>query len=208
MRLKHIKGSEQIILKASSVIHNPKEYKGNYNKIFNNDNPIYLEVGVGKGNFIIAMAKENPNINFIGIEKYDSVLIKAIRKIENDELPNLRFIKFDATYIEDIFDKDIEKIYLNFSDPWPKNRHADRRLSSERFLKRYDKVFKNKKEIIMKTDNQGLFEYSLINFTNHHYKIQEISLDISKTEIPNVLTEYEEKFRSVGKPIYYVKVTN
>ena len=183
-----------------------ESYKGNYKKIFNNNNPIHIEIGMGKGNFIIGMAKKYPDINFIGIEKYDSVLVRALEKIE-DEIPNLRLIRMDATEIENVFYKEIDTIYLNFSDPWPKNRHEHRRLTSELFLKRYDNLFKGNKNIIMKTDNRKLFEFSIMSFTNYNYKIEEISLDMYKDDIKdNVQTEYEYKFHNKGFPIYKIIV--
>ena len=141
MRLKNIKGAKEKISKSTYIILKPEDIKGNFKTIFNNDNPIHLEIGMGKGDFIIGMAEKNPHINFIGIEKFDSVILRATQKLENIDLPNLKLIRFDATEIENIFDKEIDAIYLNFSDPWPKNRHEDRRLTSNKFLKRYDNIF-------------------------------------------------------------------
>lgn len=205
MRLRNVKGAKEIIENSKLVVNNYHDYRGKFNILFNNNNPIYLEIGTGKGNFLINMAKLNPNINFIGVEKYDSVLVRALEK--EDYLPNLRFIRADATYIEDIFDKEIDTIYLNFSDPWPKERHRHRRLTDTNFLKRYDSLFKDYKHIIMKTDNRKLFEYSIIEFTNYGYKIHEISLDLYKDELKdNVPTEYEIKFHSKGYPIYKIDV--
>ena len=205
MRLRNVKGANEIINKSELVIDNYKEYKSKFKTIFKNKNPIHLEIGTGKGNFIINMAKTYPDINFIGIEKYDSVLVRALEKI--DYLDNLRFIRMDATYIEDIFQKEIDTIYLNFSDPWPKERHRHRRLTDSYFLKRYDNLFKHKKHIIMKTDNRKLFEYSIIEFTNYDYKIENISLDLHKDDIKdNIETEYEQKFSSKGFPIYKIEV--
>lgn len=206
MRLRNVKGAKEIISDSKLIIENYLDYKGSYSKLFNNDNPIHLEIGTGKGNFIINMAKNNPNINFIGIEKYDSVLARALQKI--DYLDNLRFIRADATYISDIFNKEIDTIYLNFSDPWPKDRHRHRRLSDSYFLKRYENLFKLNKHIIMKTDNRKLFEYSIIEFTNYGYKINEISLDMYNDDITNnVSTEYEDKFHNKGFPIYRIDVS-
>ena len=207
MRLKNIKGAKEKINKSKYIIINPEHYKENFKSLFNNNNPIYIEIGMGKGNFIINNAINNPNINFIGIEMYDSVLVRAIEKLENYELSNLKIIRYDATYIENLFKNEIDLIYLNFSDPWPKNRHEFRRLSSERFLKRYDKIFRNKNQIMMKTDNRKLFEFSLISFTNYGYKIDNISLDLYKDNIKNnIQTEYEAKFVSQGFPIYKIEV--
>ena len=204
VRLKQVKGALEAIEKCDFVIKNPEQYKGNYKKLFGNNNPIHLEIGMGKGDFIINMAKAFPDINFIGIEMYDSVLVRAIEKISN--ISNLRFIKMDATYIEDIFDSEIDVLYLNFSDPWPKKRHEHRRLTSIRFLKRYDKIFKDKKEIIQKTDNRHFFEFSLKSLTDYGYKIEDISLNLHDDEFFNIETEYEKKFSSKGFPIYMVKV--
>ena len=206
MRLKNIKGAKEQIEKSNYIIKTPEKYKGNYKKIFKNKSEIHIEIGMGKGNFIIEMAKKHPEINFIGIEMFDSVILRAVQKLENENLPNLRLIRFDATNIEEIFKNEINTIYLNFSDPWPKNRHEHRRLTSERFLKRYDSIFKEKKHIIQKTDNRKLFEFSLISFINYGYKIKDISLDLHKDEKDNVETEYEKKFVSLGMPIYMIEV--
>ncbi len=206
MRLKNVRGASDIIEASKYVIENPSNYKGKFKKLFNNDNPLHLEIGMGKGQFITEMAKAFPNINFIGIEMYDSVIVRAVQKQDELELPNLKLIKVDATEIEDIFDHEIDTLYLNFSDPWPKNRHEHRRLTSDRFLKRYDSIFKDKKVIIQKTDNRNLFEFSLKSFTDYGYKIEELSLDLHKDDYFNVETEYEERFSGMGFPIYMVKV--
>ena len=206
MRLRNVKGASEIIKSSSYIIEDYKKYKGNYSKLFNNSNKIQIEIGCGKGNFIINMAKKYPDINFIGIEKYDSVIVRALEKVDED-IPNLKFIKMDATLIDEVFYKEIDTIYLNFSDPWPKKRHENRRLTSTLFLKKYDNLFKSDKNIVMKTDNRNLFEYSIIEFTNYDYKIQEISLDLYKDDIScNVQTEYEKKFHDLGQPIYKIIV--
>lgn len=207
MRLKHIKGAEEEIKLSPYLITEPEKYKGNYKKIFKNDNPIHIEIGMGKGNFIIEMAKGNPNINFIGIEMYDSVLLRAVQKLTNEKINNLKLIRYDATNIENIFAKEISTIYLNFSDPWPKNRHEHRRLTSDIFLKRYANIFKKDNIIIQKTDNRKLFEYSIMSFVNYGYKIEDISLDLHNIKNNSIImTEYEEKFVSKGYPIYMIKV--
>ena len=206
MRLKNIKGAKEKINESPYIIKKPEEYKGKFQTFFKNDNSIHLEIGMGKGDFIINMAKKYPNINFIGIEKFDSVILRATQKLEHIELPNLKLIRFDATEIENIFDHEIDTIYLNFSDPWPKNRHEDRRLTSTKFLERYDKILKNTKHIIQKTDNRHLFEYSLKSFTDYEYKIENISLNLHEDNIENVETEYEKKFVQLGYPIYMVEV--
>ena len=205
MRLKNIKGAKEIVENSNYTILNPSEHKNNFKKIFNNNNPIHIEIGTGKGDYLILMAKTIPNINFIGIEKYPSVLYKAIEKVDN--LVNIKFICMDAIEIDTIFNKEIDTLYLNFSDPWPKKRHAKRRLTSDIFLNKYENIFKDKKNIIMKTDNQGLFEYSIISFVNNGYKINNISLDLHKTKEFNIMTEYELKFSSKGFRIYKIDVT-
>ena len=176
MRLKNIKGAKEKINKSNYIIQNPEEYKGKFKTLFQNNNPIHLEIGMGKGDFIIGMAVKYPNINFIGIEKFDSVILRATEKLEMFDLKNLKLIRFDATEIDNIFDKEIDTIYLNFSDPWPKNRHEGRRLTSEKFLNRYDLIFKENCHIIQKTDNRKLFEFSLKSYVDYNYKIRNISL--------------------------------
>ena len=208
MRLRNVKGAKEIIDNSSYIIKNPIDYKGDYQKIFENNNPIHIEIGMGKGDFIIENAKKYPNINFIGIEKFDSVIVRAVQKLENEEIPNLKLIKIDANEIDDVFDKEISVIYLNFSDPWPKARHAKRRLSSEIFLNKYDSVFIDKKRIIMTTDNRKLFEYSIKSFTDYGYKIEDISLNLYEDDIKNnVPTEYETRFHNRGCLIYKVDVS-
>ncbi len=204
MRVRNIKNKDEILNNCEYVIKNPQDNRGKWQKVFSNKNPIYLEIGMGKGQFIINSALSNPNINYIGIEKSGSVLVQATRKIETI-IPNLRFINADAKDIVDIFDKEISLIYLNFSDPWPKKRHAKRRLTSVNFLEKYDNICKGEKIIEMKTDNQLLFEYSLESFSNYGYIIKEISLDLLNSSINDVKTEYEEKFENKCK-INYVKV--
>ena len=208
VRLRNVKGAKEIIDNSPYIIKNPNDYRGNYQKIFKNNNPIHIEIGMGKGDFIIENAKKYPNINFIGIEKFDSVIVRAVQKLENEEIPNLKLIKIDANEIDDVFDKEISVIYLNFSDPWPKARHAKRRLSSEIFLNKYDSVFIDKKRIIMKTDNRKLFEYSIKSFTDYGYKIEDISLNLYEDDIKNnIPTEYETRFHNRGCLIYKVDVS-
>lgn len=207
MRLKNVRGASSVINASKYVIENPCDYKGNFKNLFNNNNPLHIEIGMGKGQFIIGMAKAFPNINFIGIEMYDSVIVRAVQKQDEEELPNLRLIKVDATKIEDIFEHEVDVLYLNFSDPWPKKRHTHRRLTSNRFLKRYDDIFSGKKVIIQKTDNRNLFEFSLKSFTDYGYRIEELSLNLHEDDYFNVKTEYEERFSRMGYPIYMVKVT-
>ena len=206
MRLRNVPGACEIIEASKYILKDYKNYKGKFNELFKNNKPIHIEIGMGKGDFIINMAINNPNINFIGIEKYDSVIVRAIEKIP-DNLSNLILIRMDANEINEVFYKEIDTIYLNFSDPWPKNRHASRRLSSINFLKKYDDIFNGNKKIIMKTDNRELFEFSLIEFVDFNYKIIDISLDLHSDNVSdNVETEYEKKFVKLGLPIYKVSV--
>lgn len=207
MRLRNIKGAKDVVLNSSYVIETPKIYQGKWNNCFLNDHPIHVEIGMGKGRFLIENARQNPNINYIGIEKYYSVLIKAIQQLEGLNLPNLKIIPLDASAIDEIFHKEVSILYLNFSDPWPKKRHEKRRLTSIEFLKKYEDIFQNKKHIIMKTDNRKLFEFSIVSCNNYGYKIKEISLDLHKEEaIPNIETEYEIKFSRKGYPIYKMEI--
>lgn len=205
MRLRNVKNAREIVDNSPYVVHKPREYRNKFNReVFGNDNPIHLEIGMGKGNFIIDKAVKNPDINFIGVEMYESVMCRALQKLEGIDLPNLRLICIDALGLGDVFDKEIDVIYLNFSDPWPKKRHAKRRLTSEIFLKIYDKLFKGDKVIIQKTDNVGLFESSIVSLSTYGYKIVDISLDLASKDIENSLTEYEEKFMSQGVKINYL----
>ena len=202
MRLKNVKGADIVIENSDYVIKNPEEYKGKWNKLFNNNNPIHIEIGMGKGDFILGMSKMYPNINFIGIEMYDSVIVKAVKKVEEEHPTNLKLIRMDARLIEDIFNKEVDLIYLNFSDPWPKNRNAKRRLTHERFLNRYENIFKNKKTIFMKTDNVDLFTFSIESLSCFGYKLKNITLDLHNSDFEgNIMTEYEKKFSSKGVKI-------
>lgn len=204
MRLRNVKNKQEIMDNATNLILNPKEYIGKWQQVFANNNPIYIEIGMGKGDFIIENAKNYPNINFIGIEKFDSVIVRAIEKVPED-LENLRLIRMDAKEIDEVFNHEISRIFLNFSDPWPKKRHHDRRLTSHIFLKKYDNLFKNTKEIYQKTDNRDLFEYSVISLSTYGYKIEDISLDLHNSNYENIImTEYEKKFVSKGNNIYYL----
>ena len=199
MRLKNVKGANEIIIKGLYYVEDPSINKGNWNKVFNNDNPIYIEIGIGKGKFIVENAIKYPNINFIGIEKYDSVLVRAIQKSNELELNNLKLVRMDAKRIEEVFDHEVDRIYLNFSDPWPKDRHYKRRLTSYVFLDKYEHIFKNNKYIIMKTDNIDLFNFSLESLTNHGYNIEFMTNDLhSLNDADNIMTEYEEKFSNKG----------
>ena len=207
MRLRNVKNALEIVNTSPYTITNPKEYKGNFKSIFTNNNPIHIEIGMGKGDFIIGMAKKYPNINFIGIEKYESVMVRAIQKLEDLELPNLKLINMDAKEINEVFSHEISVLYLNFSDPWPKTRHAKRRLTSETFLNQYKKVLTKDGVIEFKTDNRGLFEYSLESFNENNFSIYNISLDLHKDleKYPNnITTEFEDKWSKLG-PIYHLE---
>jgi len=205
MRLRNVKNKKEILDSKEIVIKNPEDYKGIWNKLFNNNNEINIEIGTGKCNFIKELASRNPNVNYIGIEKSDSILALAVK--EKDFPDNLKLVCYDASKIDELFNHEIAKIYLNFSDPWPKKRHAKRRLTSKEFLNKYDDVFENNKIIEFKTDNMGLFEYSLISFVEYGYLIKDISLDLHNLENnDNILTEYEEKFSKKGFRIYKVLV--
>ena len=206
MRLRHVKDADVVINNCSFVIKDYKSNIGNWYKVFGNHHPIHIEIGMGKGDFIIGMALKYPNINFIGIEKFDSVMVRAIQKIDIP-IPNLRYIRMDAKEIEEVFAKEIDTIYLNFSDPWPKRRHAFRRLTSVDFLKRYDGLFKDKCHIVQKTDNKDLFAFSIKSFNNYGYIIDDLTLDLQQNNYPdNVETEYEKRFKNKGNPIYMIKV--
>ena len=198
MRLRNVKGAKEKILSSRYNIDNPFDNINNWNKVFNNSNPTYIEIGMGKGKFIIENAINNPNINYIGIEKFDSVIVRAIEKVEELDIPNLKFIRMDATRIDEVFNKEINKIYLNFSDPWPKDRHSKRRLTSSIFLEKYDKVFRNDNIIEMKTDNIDLFNYSVDSLKEYGYNIEYLTNDLHKENVDNVMTEYEERFSKLN----------
>lgn len=201
MRLRNVKNKDNIMAMGRYYIDNPMDYKGIWNNVFSNNNPIYIEIGMGKGDFIVENAKNNPDINYIGIEKYDSVIVRAIQKSNELELDNLRLIRLDAIFLDKVFDKEVDLIYLNFSDPWPKDRHEKRRLTSYNFLSIYDKIFKDRARIEMKTDNIDLFNYSLGSLENYGYDICYVTNDLHKENVYNVMTEYEKKFSSSGVKI-------
>ena len=202
MRLKNIKGAKEYCESSELVIINPQDFKGKWKEEFRNDNPIHIEIGMGRGDFVIGMAKLHPEINYIGIEIYDSVIYKAVKKLEEENLTNIRLVRLDATNIEDVFDKEVSIIYLNFSDPWPKKKHTKRRLTSKEFLTRYDKIFKTDKTIIQKTDNNDLFEFSMESLREHGYTLSDVTRDLYSNMIDeNVATEYEKKFVKNGVKI-------
>ncbi|MCM1127734.1 MAG: tRNA (guanosine(46)-N7)-methyltransferase TrmB [Lachnospiraceae bacterium] len=206
MRLRNISGSRDVIAQSPLVIHEPEQQKGNWKKVFGNDNPIRVEVGMGKGRFIYQLAKANPHINYIGIEKYSSVLLRALQKMESEPLPNLFFIRMDAEETAEVFGAgEIDRIYLNFSDPWPKDRHAKRRLPSKEFLKRYDCFLKKDGVLEFKTDNRDLFDFALGELPAAGWEAVQVTFDLHhdpEMSAGNIMTEYEEKFSALGNPIY------
>jgi tRNA (guanine-N7-)-methyltransferase len=204
MRLRHIPGSENAIAVSPYVVHQPEDYRGRYKELFGNDHPLEIEVGMGKGKFIMELAMLHPEINYIGIERYSSVLLRALQKREELDLPNIYFMCVDAGKLNEIFaPEEISKIYLNFSDPWPKDRHAKRRLTSPEFMKVYDQILRKDGVVEFKTDNQGLFSYSLESIPEAGWKIDAYTRDLHHSEMAegNVMTEYETKFSSMGHPI-------
>lgn len=206
MRLRNIKGAREAIEASPYVILDPENYKGRWQEVFDNEYPLRLEVGMGKGQFIMEQARRNPKINFIGIEMYSSVLIRALQKMEEEELPNLKFLRIDARTLPECFAPgEVERIYLNFSDPWPKDRHAKRRLTSRQFLARYDQVLKTDGIIEFKTDNRPLFDFSLEEAKEANWHINLCTYDLHHEEElmkDNIMTEYEARFSAQGNPIH------
>ena len=228
MRLRNIPGARDVIKQSKYCVKEPEQYKGRWAEVFGNEHPIHIEIGMGKGRFLMDQAAANPEINYIGIEMYSSVLIRAIEKAEEREQStdsgkaekcevradsetgkerNFVFIRMDATYIEEVFGEgEVDRIYLNFSDPWPKDRHAKRRLTSPQFLSLYDRILASDGYIQFKTDNRDLFDYSVevvesTGATDWH--INEITYDLHHSDqlAGNVMTEYEKKFVALGHPI-------
>lgn len=200
-----MKNANEIIGASEYIVLEPSKYKGKWSEVFGNANPIHIEIGMGKGRFIHENAIKYPNVNFIGIEKYTSVMARAVQRNDFKELPNLKLICIDALMLNDIFDHELDTIYLNFSDPWPKDRHAKRRLTSDVFLALYDNVFKENNKIVMKTDNLNLYNYSKEQFINHQYDIETLEFDINTMPIDNIMTEYESKFLNKGNVIYKIE---
>ena len=210
MRLRNIRGSKETIAASDYVVQEPETHKGTWGQLFGNEQPVQIEVGMGKGRFIMDMARLHPERNFVGIEMYDSVLLRALQKREEleeagEKFSNLVFIRVDARLLPEIFEKDeVDGIYLNFSDPWPKARHAKRRLTSREFLKRYEQVLKKDGAVEFKTDNRELFEFSLEEVKESDWNLEVCTFDLHHDEElvkGNVMTEYEEKFSSMGNPI-------
>lgn len=187
------------------VVHEPAGYKGKWRGVFGNDHPIHIEIGMGKGRFMMDLAAANPQINYIGIEKYSTVLLRAVQKMEAQELANLRLIRMDAEEICEVFDKgEVAKIYLNFSDPWPKDRHAKRRLPSRQFLARYHEILAADGRIEFKTDNADLFDFALEELEPAGWKLEAVTRDLhhdAQMLAGNIMTEYEERFSAMGNPI-------
>ena len=206
MRLRNIPGAGEVIDNSPYCIKEPVELKGKWHEFLGNDRPVHIEIGMGKGRFIMDLARLNPDINYIGIERYTSVLLRAVQKMQEDELPNVHFLCIDAATLPDIFDKnEVDRIYLNFSDPWPKDRHARRRLTSTQFLERYDQFLAADGRIEFKTDNQDLFSFSLDEIDNSDiWHLDAFTWDLHNDAAMNrgnIMTEYEEKFSSMGNPI-------
>lgn len=205
MRLRNVTGSREAIAASDYVIHEPQACRGKWHEIFGNDHPVHIEIGMGKGRFILDLARQNPGINYIGIEKYSSVLIRGIQKLEADPVPNLYFIRMEAEEIMAVFTAgEVDRIYLNFSDPWPKDRHAKRRLPSREFLRRYDEILTAEGVIEFKTDNHDLFQFALDELAPAGWHIEQMTRDLHndvQMMQGNVMTEYEERFSSKGNPI-------
>ena len=206
MRLRNIKGAREAIEASPYVILDPENYKGRWHEVFGNDHLLRLEVGMGKGQFIMEQARRHPEVNFIGIEMYSSVLIRALQKMEEEELPNLKFLRIDARTLPECFAQgEVDRVYLNFSDPWPNDRHAKRRLTSRQFLARYDQVLKSDGIIEFKTDNRPLFDFSLEEAKEANWHIDLCTYDLHHEEDlmqDNIMTEYEARFSAQGNPIH------
>ena len=207
MRLRNVKNANEILENSKYYIKYTQELRGKfiYGDVFPKVQPIHLEIGMGKGDFIIDMAKKHPDINFIGIEQYESVACRAIEKLNELELDNVKIMCCFAEGLDEVFDSEIDVIYLNFSDPWPKKRHAKRRLTAPSFLDIYDKIFRNECVIIQKTDNINLFISSIINLVKHGYEIVDYNTDLTNSGYENSVTEYESKFMEQGIKINYLK---
>ena len=209
MRLRNIPGADDFVEQHPAAVKGEKEHRGCWRAVFGNDNPIHIEIGMGKGQFLMTLAQRNSEINYIGIERYSSVMQRALEKYDSEEFnapSNVRFICMDAFALPEVFaEEEVDKIYLNFSDPWPKARHARRRLTSTRFLEQYEKVLPEGGKVEFKTDNRGLFEFSLEQVEEAGWTLEEHTFDLhhdEKMNDGNVMTEYEEKFSSMGNPIH------
>ena len=207
MRLRNIPGSRDIIAESQWVVQDPEKHRAAWNLIFQNGHPIHIEVGMGKGRFLMDLARRHPLRNYIGIEMYSSVLLRAVQKADSlsDPLDNFRFLRLDARDLPSVFAPgEVERIYLNFSDPWPKDRHAKRRLTSREFLSRYEQILAPGGRIEFKTDNQDLFRFSLEEIREKGWILESHTFDLHRDPVMNqgnIMTEYEEKFSSLGHPI-------
>ena len=205
MRLRNVPGARDVMDANEYVYTEPEGMAGTWSQIFGNNNPVHIEIGMGKGRFITTLASMNPDINYVGIEKYSSVLLRAVEKQDELNLPNLRFIRMDAENITSVFGKEeVDRIYLNFSDPWPKDRHAKRRLTSRQFFARYNEILKSTGRVEFKTDNRPLFDFSVEEVNEAGWKLSVCTYDLHNDEKlmeGNVMTEYEERFSSQGNPI-------
>lgn len=205
MRLRNVKGARDVMAESEYVFADPENMAGTWSEVFGNNNPVHIEIGMGKGKFITTLAAQNPQINYVGIEKYSSVLIRAVEKQNELQLPNLKFIRMDAEMIINIFGEgEVDQIYLNFSDPWPKDRHAKRRLTSKEYFARYDVILKKDGEVHFKTDNRPLFDFSLEEVGNAGWKLRAHTFDLHNDPVlneGNVMTEYETRFSEMGNPI-------
>jgi tRNA (guanine-N7-)-methyltransferase len=205
MRLRNVPGAREVMVENQYVFTEPEGMKGTWSEVFNNDNPVRIEIGMGKGRFVSTLAQLNPDINYVGIEKYSSVLLRAVEKQDELNLPNLRFIRMDAEAITEVFDRgEVDRIYLNFSDPWPKDRHAKRRLTSRQFFERYNIILKKDGQVEFKTDNRPLFDFSVEEVKEAGWQLRAVTYDLhndAKLCEGNVMTEYEERFSAAGNPI-------
>ena len=206
MRLRNIPGSREVIAENKWCVQEPEKQKGHWRELFGNNHPIHIEIGMGKGQFLMTLAEQNPDINYVGIEKYSSVLLRALQKMEETPLDNLKFIRMDAETITEVFAKEeVARIYLNFSDPWPKDRHAKRRLTSKEFFARYDRILTKDGHVEFKTDNVALFNFSLEQVELANWQLsaftRDLHHDISMNQ-GNIMTEYEERFSAMGNPIH------
>lgn len=205
MRLRNVPGAREVMVENEYVFTEPEGMKGTWSEVFGNNNPLRIEIGMGKGRFISELAAANPEINYVGIEKYSSVLLRAVEKQDELQLSNLRFIRMDAENIGEVFgENEVDRIYLNFSDPWPKDRHAKRRLTSRQFFSRYNEILKADGRVEFKTDNRPLFDFSVEEVSEAGWKLEAVTYDLHNDEElvkGNIMTEYEEKFSSMGNPI-------
>lgn len=205
MRLRNVRGAREALQESDFTVNEPSEYRGKWLELFENNNPLHIEIGTGKGRFLMTLAEQNPDINYIGIEKFSSVLIRAIEKQRELALPNLYFIRMDAENIEEVFaEGEVDRIYLNFSDPWPKDRHVKRRLTSKQFFARYDKILDKNGRVEFKTDNRDLFDFSVESVKEAGWNLSAVTYDLHNSDMNegNIMTEYEIKFSEMGNPIH------